>query len=231
MLIISPKFNDYYDQIVHVFGVDRKIVFDRTKKLPKVVVQHIADEHPLTIENLLRHSWVRRDSALIEESAKQFISRFLLLSICGRPFYVGVVERAGSSTYLVLPNGGLEYELWGRRQSERGQTMRYLLKLHKYVGAPLLMMEDISYVGSTKSQGTYQFRIQEDIPRLADIRGLATTYGKEQAYQDISYWIANLKDGSPDAAPTGNPEQTDHEKVVSHGLDLRYGFRHRGSRK
>lgn len=57
--------------------------------------------------------------------------------------------------------------------------------------------------------------------------GLPKYYLPNQIYQDLAYYLGNTIKPSPDVQPPGNPKQTDKEKILSHGMDLKQSFRHR----
>ena len=64
-----------------------------------------------------------------------------------------------------------------------------------------------------------------DSPILGDIVNFVSMYSTEQIYQDISYFMMNQINGSPDIDP---PVDIDNEgKILSHGFDLKQSFRHR----
>ena len=64
-----------------------------------------------------------------------------------------------------------------------------------------------------------------DSPILGDIINFVSLYSAEQIYQDISYFMMNQINGSPDIDP---PVDIDNKgKILSHGFDLKQSFRHR----
>lgn len=64
-----------------------------------------------------------------------------------------------------------------------------------------------------------------DSPILGNIVNFVSMYSAEQIYQDISYFLSNQINGSPDINP---PVSIDNNgKIEAHGFDLKQSFRHR----
>ena len=69
-----------------------------------------------------------------------------------------------------------------------------------------------------------EIEVDENIPILSDL-GFASLYSAEQTYQDISYFLCNIMNESPDMSKPNI--LSDKEKIVSHGFDNVISFRHR----
>lgn len=235
MLIIS-KFKDYYDSISNIYGIDKRIVFDRTKKLQQIIPLKATNLLPRLKCNALRT--FRLSNRLIELINQNKISEIFILSVCGKPFYVGVIGayfniitfKSHPKEYLVISDELEDLLLdeltsWGQEKLNLNTPRQYLVDLHKIANSPIIMIMSNNYMPAPKQMR--QFLIDADIPNLSTIKGFAKRYSKEQVYQDISYWIANILNESPDVQPQGRPPQSDKEKILSHGLDLKRSFRHR----
>jgi len=252
MKIIS-KFKDYYDIIGQTYGVDNKIAFDRTIEIPSVVKVYVPDEFLIRLpdiqSSLAKHSVQDSYHTFYEMCRAENIQRLMLLSMCGRPIFIGQTESSwrpnadglrneyvGGTT--VLPSEELVECMVGLSLymglPNLNDVRRYLMRVSQKIRSPIFILKDMAgrsfnHYSTTRNlnQDEYEFYLGESVPRLADIKGFAKKYSSDQIYQDISYWVANVMNGSPDLMPEPNPELTDVERVLSHGFDKRVSFRHR----
>jgi hypothetical protein len=197
------------------------------------------DEDVLSLDQItpIIRVYRHRNQELQELVEANRIDAFKLLSVCGKPFYVAKsradydhVNLCWSRTKDMVISDRFEEvlleHLSGWRKKTTLEPKRYLERLHKEVGSPIILFRPIRVEGKG-SIGDHWFELEESIPNLSKIEGFAKRYPKEQLYQDVSYWVANVMNGSPDVQPVGKPPQSDVEKVVAHGLDLKQSFRHR----
>jgi hypothetical protein len=243
MLIIS-KYSDYYDQISNIYGIDRKIVFNRTQTLPSSIKLNVVDEIILPFPQItISFNPVRfyndTTEKLYNMMKEKNISSFKILSVCGKPFYIGHVNVKYDRDYRLISESKdvvisnefeellLEHMTGWRDENLTMQPKRYLERLHKEAKSPIIMLIPEFCNIRQYSYGDHIFAMEEAIPNLSKIEGFAKRYSKEQVYQDISYWISNILNESPDVQPVGKPPQSDKEKILSHGLDLKRSFRHR----
>ena len=215
MRIIS-KFKDYYDFIADINGGgDPKIVYVRNR----AERQYCADKF-----DSYRLRVIRDINLKDGYSAKG-------LSIAG-VFYVVI------RSYTVdLPTGHYEYTPWriyqkgesrlldiltsGRRLWSTDSEVKYA---HGMPGADLLAISKFlkTPVFTFHPNG----QVEKDVPILKDL-GLPSVIPPDQMYQNLSYFVGNLMQNSPDLTPTPNPGQTDKERALSHGFDAKISFRHR----
>lgn len=99
----------------------------------------------------------------------------------------------------------------------------YLIELSRKIGHPVFF---INSEVETKDGAHWTVTIDGECPILSNL-GVAHWYPADQLYQDISYFISNQMQDSPDTMPSPNPGQTDREKIISHGMDPKISFRHR----
>lgn len=223
-----------------MYGVDDKVVFDRTKLLPPTVDVYVPDEDPPRL-----YSSNSKGSTVEYEGHTLHVSSYRILSVCGKPFLIGKTETLYSgimysspvlmdSISMLIRHEPKKDKYDWRKPFQYGQPYRFLEKMHKQIGSPILIIYGEVNDRSLSSQ-VHRYRLSplfigptpEPIPNLSEIKGLAKVYTPEQIYQDISYWVTNVLNTSPDVQPAGAPPQTDKEKIVAHGLDLKQSFRHR----
>lgn len=233
MKIVS-QFKDYYDYVAHVYGGgDHKVVYNRkrighydqsgsmgfTRRLEVAFKDKLTLDLPYRVKSVNR--WGGFDG-------------FHWLIVCGRPYPLINMSDSPYSTYSrddkwevfdIAKHSGLVdkkedflAELYTFLDlSEIGVERPELVLLSKAVGHPVFMIDAIyGHRGLVVING--------ECPVLSNV-GLATHYPAEQLYQDLSYFLVNKMQDSPDVAPT--TLSTDKEKIVQHGFDLQQSFRHR----
>ena len=239
MRILSKR-KDYYDQVGNIYGVDEKVIFDRNKKLPAKVRLVMMDEAPIPLRQPVTYYQFgsRFSTEFLTECQMDNIQGFTTVSVCGKPFIVakkgGIFEgHEYIEPYYEVPSDTIMH-LGFSPNPYAGKSVKYLERIHKEIGSPIFMLWNFSGVRGSASPLTYDFTLSDrygqlvvPIPILDNIKGFAKLYPAEQLYQDISYWISNVLNVSPDVQPEGAPPQTDKEKIVAHGLDLKKSFRHR----
>lgn len=65
--------------------------------------------------------------------------------------------------------------------------------------------------------------IEYEVPNLGEL-GFASAIPAEQMYQELSYFVGNTMQFSPDTAPP--VEVSNSDKITQHGFDLKRSFRH-----
>jgi len=98
-----------------------------------------------------------------------------------------------------------------------------LIELSRIVNAPVFVIRGVQWMWKEKK---YSLCVNSNIPILNDL-GFASVIPAEIMYQDISYFLGNIINPSPDMMPEPDPAMTDKERVLSHGFDLKTSFRHR----
>jgi hypothetical protein len=102
-----------------------------------------------------------------------------------------------------------------------GYTDSQLIELSRLVGAPVFVIDGYRWDWKSKKM---ILAVDAEIPILAEL-GLPAIYKAEQLYQDLSYFMGNLMQPSPDLQPP--VEVGDKDRIVQHGFDLKRSFRHR----
>jgi hypothetical protein len=225
MKIIS-QFRDYYDQVSHVYGEDPLIVFNR-----KPVSNDV---------KLLRQAEIAFKGTYFPSSyGSQHKYAFRWLVINGL-FYALVKNK-------LEPHAGYKViteEVFLDVNAKRGFWGNYTDKNHthkNYIGNPKLFKQltDISRelrtpifeidFGTPTTFGDYLLtgsgidttRFKQ--PVLAEL-GLPAIYPAAKLFQDISYYLGNQINQTPDVEPP--VEISDKDKLVGHGFDNR-SFKHR----
>ena len=212
-MIIKSTFKDYYDHIAHIYGGgDPKIIYPRVKLNKDYLVGS-------TISVKTKNHIT--GFCGFNESSKRWTKT---LVICAKAYLL--IKEDGESEYKLVNEKDHPEFFTGKRQfnkdqwSVHGQYLPDFLELCRSLNTPVLTFDRVI--------GQWQKSIEVDcnIPNLGQL-GVASLIPPEQMYQDISYFIANTMNGSPDIQPEGNPGLTDKERISSHGFDLKQSFRHR----
>lgn len=198
MKIIS-KIKDYYDYMVGIYGMDPLIVYDRR------------DMNTTGVEYPNQNGYDSR-----------------IFYICGRIYKLyyykdNVYHTVDELITLnkLLKEDGQDYLLTNRWRGITTSAKDHFDKVngktdvnYKYK-EPVLMFDKILF-----HRGTNYDRSAYCVPLLREY-GLVKYIPAEQMFQDVYSFLSKLKDiDIPD-------NQTDVEKITSHGFDKRISFRHR----
>lgn len=240
MIILGGE-KDFYDYIVHQYGEDEKILFDRRP-----------------------HNGV--DSKLIDKFSKLFYNRFgvifpllntehdrfRFLVFCGKvylmygvkcdypnPFVPNQMIPGWKKHKVILSQDILDecvnkplktctYHVFGREKHVKlervnGVLIPELLELHKLINRPVFQVVinprfEIYFPDYNQSNDGY-------LPPNLNAVGFPKILSAEQTYQQLAHFISNSLRDSPDAQP---PVQIEEPlRIESHGFDRKVSFRHR----
>lgn len=242
-MIIKSDFKDYYDFLGRIHGCDPMIVYVRNRhpgdmmQVPKFIrgkwkmIEEEADHFSITFKDRLTAFSLtphRRDlfgrgfnqvRDLVDWSVRPVF-------VCGKAF--PIVEHANTPAHVFNEQSPL-YELLSEQnlhstiKALQPVSSTAIENLHKQTGLPILELHPFNSWGNA---GTKTIHIKCRPPKLSEL-SFVRVYPPEQIWQDLSYWIANKINDSPDMMPPPRPPQTDLEKLQSHGFDKRTSFRHR----
>lgn len=221
MKLIS-KYKDYYDYLQGIYGIDEKIVYDRRAK------------------------FLSRPDLYIKDDYKKYI-----FAICNRLFVVYYYQ----DKFYHTPEEILEFDMKLTEDKKNSILLgygRYLRKrlplieqakdhyerenietnVNKITRQPVLIkcgnFEDSEFSAPiTIVYDSYFGKYNKDekakwnIPLLSEYN-MAAFYPAEQIYQDISQFLGWLVDN-----PSLPNNQTNENKIISHGFDLKKSFRNR----
>jgi len=219
---LLTKHKDYYDYLQGIYGIDEKIIYDRRAK-------HLEKPSNFLSDNYLEYTFA-------------ICNRLFILHYYKKKYYHTPEEILELNNILIKDNvvGILpESTKYNKKKVSTIEQATNYYKRHnretivnKVTRQPILIRVYCS--GSfefdtpiTKIYNSYfgEYNKHEDakwnIPILSEY-GMAAFYPAEEIYQDISQFLGWL---------VNNPEipnkQTDTEKIVTHGFDLKESFRHR----
>lgn len=215
MRIIS-KWTDYYDYMAHVYGHDDRPVYTRGQ-----ISQSEIDYYSPSYNPLPRFSFYTTNISL------------RWVCVCGRVY----------TQWRTIGDDRFEWHWFDsdaiREHFERDEDRYSFLRGRRWKSEDFMAVEspvalDVSriigqpvFVITQYERDRYHhnnIKIQETVPNLGEM-GFARFVAPDQMYQDLEYFIANTMQPSPDTTVTDN--QTDPEKIVGHGFDLKHSFRHR----
>lgn len=215
------KHKDYYDYLQGIYGIDEKMIYDR------------------------RTDYLAKPNEFSEKEKDYII---YTLAICNRLF---IIYKYGNKYYhtaeeilelddLLTKDDDTKgiLSVWARRRNKKDliknaenlyNSNNVEIDVNKKVRQPVLIKTrdgEFSCPLTRELGGYYGKRvIKEDaywsIPILSEY-GVASVYPAEKIYQDISSFLGWLVDNPP--IPNN---QTNDEKILSHGFDLKQSFRHR----
>jgi hypothetical protein len=216
MLVIS-NFKDYYDFLIGKYGIDKKIVFNRT------------NFETTTFYNINCSSY---PSHIYEHERCIY---FYWLVICSKLFLVMEEEKKSK----ILSEEDLnDQRIWNqlmyssmdfltfKKRNQRSKDMilksflnveeKDLIKIHKKIKSPIFMISrtgiynHVSYV-----------EIFERCPNLSKIKGIPLLIPAEQLYVDIVSFIGNVINSDEDKIVN----ISNKDKIVKGGFDLVTSFR------
>lgn len=218
MKIIS-KYKDYYDWVVGLYGEDPMMVYPRqfeyTDRPSDLASDKIIEEHRIHIAG---------ESFLIYQLGKDFYHTSEELMELWR-----IIEEKN----LQHPRS---FYLGGWYWRDEGRSLKYFQKFFdENNGKPTTINEKLrvpvlkektswssgGVIGTTKLKGGGE---QKWTSILLEDYGFAKWYDPKDMFQKIYAFISYLKDH-----PEIPNKQTNDEKIMSHGFDLKKSFRHRKS--
>lgn len=217
MRIIS-KWKDYYDYLAYIFGPDNHIIYER-KEL-------CADGFELDPLRRIRIEQKELPRTPYPNDSRLNFYKFKYCSICAKAYLL--IADIDSEEYEVydpskvssIVNAMLTRKSYWNPHSYvsaiAGKEIPALLSLHRKLKVPVFTFSS-GWSGSVAL-------IDTKIPHLGML-GVPKVYPADQIYQDISYFLSNTINESPDVSPV--PVLSDKEKILTHGFDTKQSFRHR----
>jgi hypothetical protein len=219
MKIVS-KFKDYYDHISHIYGQDTKVVYER----------HLIND--LSISYFNDSNIIKKDDLDIDglsyPSNCKYDFRWLI--VCGKRFLLfRKGEYPKTQIWTSYKNSSEVRNYVSLTRSKEDESSRY----RKYRSSEWFYRrrKRPEYFMGEFCQKNLDFcikhkcpiiviegnRFTTDSPILGDIINFVSMYPAEQIYQDISYFMLNQINGSPDIDP---PVLLDDKfKIDYHGFN------------
>lgn len=187
---ILSKHSEYYDQMVHVYGQDPLLIYDRRNCRP----------------------------------VNDFGSNLWIFAICGE--FVPIIKAKNGKTYSTRE------ELLDLVENVDGKALGHRFWFRKgYWGNPKKNVDDFISYWESKTKGLNERERKPVLMRgwneWIEPMGLSSFdvnkyIDAQEMYEKISAFLGWLNDNPP--IPDN---QTDKEKVKSHGFDLKTSFRHK----
>jgi len=220
MLLLS-NFQDYYDYLIGITGVDPKIIFHRKK------LKEIKFNENLNF-NLSHYDRKSKDT-------------YYVLSICGKRYFIKSKKEhwdfKWSDFHLITKKDLADDNIFTdvRHFIEPRYFFHKSIKLKKDKINDLFNklhgVYDVGLVNISKkinipifvivSNNRNSITLHENSPKLKDIKGISKILEPKQLFNDISFFIANvLNDSNPDIIQISNKD-----KIIKAGFDLKTSFR------
>lgn len=249
MKIVSKNF-DYYDSIAYVYGEDNRIRYEREMlELSKTSYDDIltkSEDVEFSSEINLPLMKIANDKTIFKkfDTAQHFF-----LVVCGKLFPVFKISKNTGLPVCrddkeddgkwILYNQEKHSHLFRNLHNHTfmgyykpldltdvvGVSNEKLIELSRVVKLPIFIL-----LSQTSNNGEKYHKYKTKIVRVSPVLSeldFEKVYSATQLYQDIEYFIGNLLNESPDLTPVGKPPQTNEEKIVASGFDLKTSFRKR----
>lgn len=227
MRIIS-KFDDYYDYLVKVYGVDNKTVYNR-----------LLYNDPINLTKRIDLSRL----ALLNSYINYMEHEVYVLVVCDKRFLVSykkIGKKPRNSYYDYRERG---YEMFDEREFLKHVHLKYDGASFKWVDdAVVNQLKSLKYVINHNDnkfleisrligQPIYFIRCRNfnnceivgNSPILKDIKGFSKFYEPTRLYQDISYYVGNILKENPDTKSI--VEVSNKTKIIKAGFDVKTSFR------
>lgn len=236
MKIISKQ-TDYYDYLTNVYGVDDKIVYKRELSKDVYEIVFHPEEKRIHFNPKYRSRFLPTFTLKVDSMYTGFryvytnaLIKFLV--VCGKVYPVFFMGRDGKpvshnffvsgKSKPVVYNPDIHKSLFEKVDDSSRvihEVSEQVVEIQKAVGLPVFLLDSVG----TDKKGQH-FINARPAPLLSRLN-FENFYPADQIYQDISYFISNILNESPDVQPAGKPPMTDKEKVVAKGFDLKTSFR------
>jgi hypothetical protein len=236
MKIVS-KYRDYYDAQAYIYGIDDHIVYargDLTQKEQSFQGEWSHPDYEIVMPKGLEHV------APHASSLSSLMSGNILV-ICGKAYSLIDVKcenewKPRLEVFHPVRHAKQLAEWKKQRWNPKWLSLReeeevvtpsrdrpqspFLIEVSRQIEQPVFIIKSSVHGmrGILRLEGQYK-----PLSEMA----VAPWYPMEQIFQDLSYFITNQVNSSPDMMPSPKPPQTDREKLLAHGMDARYSFRHR----
>jgi hypothetical protein len=235
-MIIKSPFVDYYDHVAHIYGGgDPNVIYIRKPFTRQEHSSNVSKTYPDLIVKFSSEELRKIPTGPYRDCWKEYDSKWLVINGA----YFLLVRRGYSGDFKVLSKKEFP-DLWDYLEKRRRERSYYdaiimkrqnnpewfvnshapeLVKLSRLIDAPVFVISNSQF---NTPEGC--IRIESEIPILKDY-GIPQIFTPQQLYQDISYFVGNTINESPDLAPPTSMGNS--EKIVQHGFDLKQSFRHR----
>lgn len=202
-MVIISSFTDFYDFYSNIYGADNKIVFNRKQKLKPFFLSNKRLFFPFDYRHV----------------------HFNFLIVCGRCYIIKreecdskpkdkVISFQESQTIFSPFLRGIYSDAVFETESQE------LIGVSKKLGTPIFKVTGCSW---NKYEHLYCYHIDSQIPSLQEL-GFSKFQSPEEVYQNVSYFLSNVLNPSPDLSPPVSI--TDNKvKILEHGFDLKTSFR------
>ncbi len=191
MKIIGNAKKDYFDYLIHQYGVDPLVILDRRPNvdLPELHENVIPIPRNLSLKNQYGNQW--------------FINSWLVLNGCAYE----LIETSSYPSVFVLANESNTVEYWLSHNSTKlGVELPQMVTLSKSINKHCFIISNKHIITAH--------------PNLVDL-GFSKIKDPMQVYLETVDFISRHLSSKPEVAA----KQTNKEKIVGHGFDLKTSFR------
>ena len=208
-MFIIDKNKDYYDYLSHVYGVDKKVTFDRRGSI--VLTDRYIVDHTFEYKGYSR--WLKREKEfffLLEVGKLQYLFKVFDYDIVqdaygvyhvGKKFKIGIKHVFDE-----------DRNFFGKPLTIKDVKVKYQWIKRKYVSVITDFKDCIEIREKTFDNSRYPILAETKIPALISAFDM---------WRELSTYISSLNnDKEVDIV------NTDKAKIVNHGFDLKSSFRH-----
>lgn len=235
---IESKFKDYYDYVAYLYGGgDPKVYYHRrnlydTELKHKVSGYAVPNKSFYTKDGKL-HEFFGGGTLKLSETDNYWDAKWLI--VMGKLYLLLATYTNNSPVWKVLSKNHEMYKYlpkkWpysnaGTADMYIGRSEKIYLDLCKKLKTPVFVQaqaHNSSWRSRPKGANKAEIVLEPKVPNLGEL-GFTALYSSEQLYQDLSYFMANTINDSPDMTPP--VAISDKDKLLQHGFDPKRSFRH-----
>lgn len=241
-MIIISKYKDCYDFLSTIYGVDKKVIYNR--KECKITNEQFSKMKPY-VEKLIGHwdSEYRIPTSNINLFEKEFYYQWICVNskmfLCLSKIIIPTYTNKGFTIttreqFQVITKEDFNYINQYERKNYGLKNFKYekyigdivnsnIVEISKIINQPIFNLSELAkycYNPKLKCEKEYY----DIIPNLDKLH-ISSVYSVEQIYQDLNYFLVNVLKDSPDVTPP--IEISDKDKIEGHGFDKKISFRKR----
>ncbi len=208
-MYIVDKNRDYYDYLSHIYGLDKRIVFDRRGSIK------LSDEDIVNVTNYLRYRWYGNNNdyfIILEIGNVQYLIEISKI----KSKEIELIEKFISCSMEIIYVFRNNIHYYESYISIRGANIKSRWKWKKSTKKREYILND-NYKDIITA---YNNDRSIDLPILAETQ-ITSLINEEEIWKELQNYISSLNNDKDVSIP-----MTDVEKAVNHGFDKKTSFRH-----
>ena len=235
---IESKFKDYYDYVAYLYGGGDPKVYYHRRDLYDSELRHEVNGYAVPNESLYTkngelHELFGAGTVELNSIDSYWNSKWLI--VMGKLYLLVAKYTNKPPVWKVLSKSHELYKYLPKRRLYSDietinlyidRSEKIYLDLCKKLKTPVFVQAQAynsSWRSRPKGANKAEIVLEPKVPNLGEL-GFTALYSPEQLYQDLSYFMANTINDSPDMTPP--VAISDKDKLLQHGFDPKRSFRH-----